>query len=85
MIKKILLTCYLLTMSSVSLAAERIDLYVGEIKILDMTGIERIAVGNPTVVSNSLLNNGQFILIAESAGSSNIHVWFANGKEKEMK
>lgn len=83
MIKKILVTYLFLLMANSSLAAERIELYVGEIKILKLGNIERIAVGSPTVISNSMLNNGQLILIAEAEGSSNVHIWFSNGNEKD--
>ena len=74
---------FLLFFSGIANAAERFEMYIGEIKILKLGNIERIAVGNPTVVSNSLLNNGQLILIAEEAGSTKVHIWFTNGNEKE--
>jgi len=83
MIKKIFVACLLILMTNICLAAERIELYLGEIKILKMGNIERIAVGNPATVSNSLLKDGQLILIAEAEGSSNIHIWFNNGSEKD--
>lgn len=83
MIKKIFVACLLLLMTNICLAAERIELYVGEIKILKLGNIERIAVGSPSIVSNSMLNDGQLVLIAEGAGSSNIHIWFNNGTEKD--
>jgi pilus assembly protein CpaC len=83
MIKKIFVACLLLVMTNVCLATERIELYIGEIKILELAGIERIAVGNPAIVSNSILNNGQLILFAEAEGSSNVHIWFNNGSETD--
>ena len=82
MIKKIFVACLLLVMTTVCLATERIELYIGEIKILELAGIERIAVGNPAIVSNSMLNNGQLILFAEADGSTNVHIWFSNGSAK---
>lgn len=84
MIKKIFIASLLLSFSVVCSAEEKIELYAGEIKILKLTNVERIAVGNPEVVSNSMLNNGQLVLIAETAGSSNIHIWFSNGSEKDL-
>lgn len=84
MIKKIFIASLLLSFSLTCSAAEKIELYVGEIKILKLTNVERIAVGAPDVVSNSLLNNGQLVLIAEADGTSNIHIWFNNGTEKEL-
>lgn len=64
-------------------ANESIELYVGEIKILEVDDIERIAVGNSALLSTSLLNNGQLLLIAEKEGDSNVHIWFKNGKEMD--
>lgn len=84
MIIKIFIATLLLSFSLVCSAAERIELYAGEIKILKISNVERIAVGNPDVVSNSMLNNGQLILIAEADGTTNIHVWFSNGSEKDF-
>ncbi len=83
MIKKIFISYLLLSFSLICSAAEKIELYVGEIKILKLSSVERIAVGNPEVVSNSMLNNGQLVLIAEGEGASNIHIWFSNGTEKD--
>ncbi|GJM05201.1 MAG: hypothetical protein DHS20C09_11920 [marine bacterium B5-7] len=84
MIKKIFIASLLLSFSSTCLAVEKIELYSGEIKILRLSNVERIAVGNPDVVSNSMLNNGQLVLIAEADGTTNIHVWFSNGNEKDF-
>lgn len=84
MIKKIFVACLLSLTACLCLAEERIDLYVGEIKILKLGNIERIAVGNPAVLSNSMLSNGQLLLIAEGEGSSEVHIWFTNGTEQEF-
>lgn len=83
MIKKMLVACLLLLTTSICLAAEKLELYVGEIKILRLGNIERIAVGNPKIISNSMLKNGQLLLIAETEGSSNVHIWFSNSNEKD--
>lgn len=83
MIKKIFVTCLLSLLSCFCLAGEKIELYVGEIKILNVGNIERIAVGKSDVISNSLLNNGQLLLIAEAPGSSSVHIWLPDGSKKE--
>lgn len=83
MVKKITLSLVLIFTSLACYAENRIELYVGEIKILKLSNIERIAVGNPTVLSNSLLNNGQLLLIAESEGATQIHIWFHDGTERD--
>jgi len=84
MIKIIFIASLSLSFSLVCSAAERIELYVGEIKILKLSNVERIAVGNPEIVSNSMLNNGQLVLIAEAGGTTNIHIWFRNSSEKDL-
>ena len=63
---------------------EMVELYVGEIKILKVTDINRIAVGNSKLLSTSLLNNGQLLIIAEGEGDSNVHIWFNNGTERDI-
>jgi len=83
MIKNILVACFLLFTTGICVAGEEIELYLGEIKILKLEDIERVAVGNPKIISNSLIDNGQLLLIAETAGSSNLHIWFINGTEKD--
>ena len=64
-------------------AEGNIELYVGEIKILKVGEIERIAIGNSGILSTSMLNNGQLLLIAEDEGESNVHIWFKDGREKD--
>lgn len=62
---------------------EVIELYVGEIEILKVNDIKRIAVGNAGLVSTSMLNNGQLLVIGEAEGDSNVHIWFNDGSEKD--
>jgi len=84
MINKILLACLLSIVTAYSFAYERIELYLGEIKVLKIDAIDRIAIGNPKIVSNSISNDGQLILIAEAEGSSEVHIWFTDGSESEI-
>jgi len=84
MIKKLFIGCFVLFSTFHCFAEESIELYVGEIKILKVGEIERIAVGNSGVLSTSMLNNGQLLLIAEDEGESNVHIWFKDGKEKDF-
>ena len=81
MIKKLCLGCFILFSAFNCFAEEDFDLYVGEIKILKVGDIERIAVGNSGILSTSMLNNGQLLLIGEAAGDSNVHIWFKDGSE----
>lgn len=84
MIKKIFIGSLLLFSTYICVAGEAIELYLGEIKILDVGDITRIAVGNSKLISTSMLNNGQLLLIAEGEGDSNVHLWFNNGTEQDI-
>ena len=84
MIKKITVACLLFVLANVGKAQDMVEIYVGEIKILKVDAIERIAVGLGDLLSTSILNNGQLLLIAETAGDTSLHIWFKNGKEQDM-
>ena len=83
MIKKLFIGCVLLFSATICHAGENINLYVGQIKILKVGDINRVAVGNSKLLSTSMLSNGQLLIIAEAEGSSNVHIWFNNGTEKD--
>jgi len=81
MMKKILSTALLLLTVQLCFAADIIQMYQGQVKILKVGNIERVAVGDAKLISTSLLNNGQLLLIAEGEGESTVHIWFKDGKE----
>lgn len=60
MIKKLFIGCLILFSAFQCFAEENIELYVGEIKILKVGEIERIAIGNSGILSTSMLNNGSY-------------------------
>ncbi len=56
-------------------------LFVGEIKTLVLkTPIERVAVGNGKLVSTSILDNGNLLVLAEEEGDTELQIWLENGK-----
>ncbi len=65
-------------------AEETLDLYVGEIKILQVPEVKRVAVGNAKLLATSILNNGQLLVIGEGAGITSLHIWFTSGRERDM-
>ena len=75
----------LLMLSGISLATENITVFSGEVKVMDMGAIDRVAVGNGDLLSTSMLDNGQLLLLAEKDGETTMHVWFSNGQEKRYK
>lgn len=73
-----------LVLPKVSSAREAITMYLGEVQVMEIDQIERVAIGNPSVVSNSILPQGQLVLLADSVGATTMHIWLKNGKEKEF-
>ena len=59
--------------------------YVGEIKILEVGSVDRVAVGNGSLISTSILENGQLLIIAEDAGDTTLHIWYSDGAESDLK
>lgn len=65
-------------------ARENIELFVGEIRVMKIGRVERVAIGNPKVASNSILPNGQLILMGDAAGATTMHIWLEEGKEMQF-
>lgn len=68
-----------------SAAGKQLTIFVGEVKVLDVGSIDRVAVGSGKLVSTTMLDNGQLLLLAEDAGETVMHVWFSNGNEDDYK
>jgi pilus assembly protein CpaC len=66
-------------------ALERMNLYVGEVKVLKVGNTDRVAVGNGDLLSTSILKNGQLIILAEKEGDTKLHIWTQDGKERQIK
>lgn len=87
----IVLTTALLMLlgSSSSWSAQRVlnsmlTLYAGESKVIDAPGVVRISVGKVSLVSATLLENNEVVLIAEAEGETNMQFWFEDGHRETM-
>lgn len=87
----------LLTFAASALAKEKVKvseleikttdyftMYLGEVKVLPIAGIDRVAVGNPKVLSNSILSEGQIVVLANSVGITTLYLWLESGKERRL-
>ncbi|MCW8928691.1 MAG: pilus assembly protein N-terminal domain-containing protein [Gammaproteobacteria bacterium] len=76
-----------LTLSQALMAApSNYFMFVGEVKVYQIDEpVERVAVGNGKLLSTSITDKGELILIAESKGDTNIHIWMKNGNEHRLK
>ncbi len=72
-------TLVLLTFSVIS-QADNYRLFVGQMKTLSLPNIDRVAVGNGGLVSTSIMDNGDLLILGEKAGDTEVQVWLKDGK-----
>ena len=65
--------------------AEQINLFVGQVKVMQTGQVTRVAVGNGKLISTTILQNGQLIVLAEAAGETDMHIWRRDGGEGHYK
>lgn len=65
-------------------SSERLVMYIGEVVVMELPPVKRVAVGNSATLSTSITESGQLILIAEGEGDSGIHIWFEDGTEEDI-
>lgn len=81
--RKVIFAIVIMAVSMSAGANQRMTMSVGEIKLLRLSPIERVAVGQSSVLSTSLLENGQLLLLGEAEGTTTVHLWFENGREAQ--
>ncbi|WP_332848621.1 type II and III secretion system protein family protein [Massilia sp. S19_KUP03_FR1] len=60
-----------------------LELYAGEAKVLPLAP-SRIAIGNGKIISASSLAGKQLLVLAETAGTTTLHLWLKNGTERVL-
>jgi pilus assembly protein CpaC len=58
---------------------QELVMFVGEIKTIPATKIQRVAIGNGGLVSTRFIDPGQMLLIAEASGDTSLILWSPNG------
>ncbi|MEY2333589.1 type II and III secretion system protein family protein [Acidithiobacillus ferrianus] len=58
-----------------------ISMYSGQVKIIPTNTIRRVAVGNGKILSVTLVDGKELLLLAEGSGETNLHLWYKNGGE----
>jgi pilus assembly protein CpaC len=84
-VKKIIIALFFTLATANVYAVDQISLFVGEIKIIEVGSIDRVAVGNGALLSTSMLDNGQLLLLAEKEGETTVHIWYTDGAESDLK
>ena len=62
---------------------QRLDLFVGETRVL-AANPRRMAVGNGRVLSVTVVDERQLLLLAESPGLTVLHLWLRDGRETRI-
>src|SRR6185503_7703245 len=57
-----------------------ISLYIGEVKTLPVTRIQRIAIGNGKLITTNVLEK-ELLLLGETPGRTSMMIWTTDGKE----
>ncbi len=61
-----------------------ISLYMGEVRVMKIGEVDRVAVGNGKILSTSITKKGQLIILAEKKGETLIHIWGKKGWERDL-
>lgn len=56
-------------------STQKIDLFVGEVRVMGEFDARRVAVGNGAVVKAEILDSGELLVIATGAGSTSVRLW----------
>lgn len=80
----ILLFIGLMLMSVAQAKTINLDLFSGEVKVIGQFDVDRVAIGNGGVIRVEVLKNGEFLVIAQEAGSSSLRLWQKNGAQKDF-
>lgn len=83
--KQCFLAVLLAFMATSTFASDNISMFLGEIKIVEVGAIDRVAVGKGELLSTTMLDNGQLLLLAEKDGETTVHIWYTDGSESDIK
>ena len=61
-----------------------IALYQGQVKVIELANVERIAIGNGKLVTATVVANKQIVLLGEAAGITSMYVWLKNGSQRHF-
>jgi pilus assembly protein CpaC len=79
-----LLALLLMQGASARVLPESLTLYAGESRVIEAPGAVRISVGMASMVSSTLLKNGEVVLTANTVGETNMQIWFADETRESL-
>lgn len=64
---------------------DTLTLYVGQMVLVKMPGVARVAIGNGKIIEARVLDGANMLITAQDAGDSTLHVWDKNGTVRKLK
>jgi pilus assembly protein CpaC len=61
-----------------------LTLYVGQMVLVKMPGVARVAIGSGKVMEARVLDGAHMLITAQDAGDSTLHVWERNGRVRKL-
>ncbi len=71
----------LFSFTAMAVHAENINMFAGEVQVLGQVQVDRVAVGSGDVIRAEVLDSGDLLVIAKSAGSSSLLLWNKDGTQ----
>ncbi len=62
----------------------KLDMFVGQVDVLGVVKVRRVAVGNGAVVRAEVLDSGELLVIGKSAGSSSLRLWHSDDSQSDF-
>jgi pilus assembly protein CpaC len=59
-----------------------LTLYPGEVKVMAIPKVERIAIGNGKLLTATIVDEKQVVLLGEAKGQTTMYLWLKNGTQK---
>lgn len=62
-------------------AGPRRNMVVGEVQVMNMSNVARIAIGDGSVVKATVVDDAQIVMLPEKEGHTTLHVWLKSGRQ----
>lgn len=63
--------------------SQKLDMFVGEVQVLGQVSVERVAIGQGSIVQAEVLDNNELMVIAQQPGSTSLRLWHRDGRQSD--
>ncbi|MDR3562942.1 MAG: pilus assembly protein N-terminal domain-containing protein [Negativicutes bacterium] len=71
---------FCLTLPLTAAAADRLTVAVNQSQILNIGGVERVAVANPDIADIIVVSGSEILLVGKAPGTTTLHIWAAGSR-----